>query len=112
MFVTLSRNVAPALRRTRLAAVSSRYFTATPFAPDERISFIIRRDHRDLEEAYYNIVDAPTTEDKVKWRNLFTWELVRHGISEEMLIYPLMEKLFWHGDLLADRDREEHQTVR
>lgn len=99
------------LRHAGPAGLWLRSFSATAVAP-HRISEIIRRDHRELEEAYHNIVDAKTTEEKVQWRNQFTWELARHSIGEEILVYPRIERLFSHGDFLADRDREEHLKVR
>lgn len=111
MSAILVRTGPPALRHARPAVLCLRHFSARPIVP-ERISEVIKRDHRELEEAYNNIVTSTTTEDKVKWRNQFTWELARHSIGEEILVYPRMEGLFSHGEFLADRDREEHLTVR
>lgn len=111
MSAIISRTAPPALRHARSAVLSLRHFSAKAVVP-ERISEVIKQDHRELEEAYHNIVNSTTTEDKVKWRNQFTWELARHSVGEEILVYPRMEELFSHGDFLADRDREEHLTVR
>ena len=47
----------------------------------------------------------------MRWRNQFTWELARHSVSEELLVYPKLEALVSNGEYLADRDREEHLTV-
>ena len=111
MSAMLGQTFSSGLRYARPAGLSLRYFSATAVASD-RISEVVRRDHRDLEEAYNKIVSATTTDEKVKWRNQLTWELARHSIGEEILVYPRIERLFSHGDFLADRDREEHLTVR
>lgn len=111
MSAILGRILPSGLGAARSAGPRWRYFSATGVA-SSRISEVIKRDHRDLEEAYNNIVNAKTTEEKVEWRNQLTWELARHSIGEEILIYPKMEKLFSHGDFVADRSREEHLTVR
>lgn len=111
MPIILGRTFPSGLRNACPAGLSLRYFSATAVA-SRRISEVVRRDHHDLEEAYHNIVNAKSTEEKVKWRNQLTWELARHSIGEEMLLYPRLERLFSHGEFLADRDREEHLTVR
>ena len=111
MSVILGRTIRPARLLARPASLPLRCFSGTAVAPD-RISEVIKRDHRDLEQAYNNIVNAKSTEEKVKWRNQLTWELARHSIGEEILVYPRIERMFSHGDFLADRDREEHLTVR
>lgn len=77
------------------------------------ISEALGADHRYLDELYENIKSAQTTDDKIKWRNALTWNLARHAISEELTVYPAMEK--WLGDEgkeLTKDDFEQHQAVR
>lgn len=51
-------------------------------------------------------VDAQT-----RWARQLTWEIARHAVGEEIVVYPLMEKhLGEKGRKLADHDREEHQV--
>ncbi|CCT73856.1 related to HHE domain protein [Fusarium fujikuroi IMI 58289] len=48
-----------------------------------------------------------------RFGNQFVWELARHSISEELVIYPAMEKYMGDkGRRLADEDREEHHQVK
>ncbi|KAF9002484.1 HHE domain-containing protein [Cyathus striatus] len=48
-----------------------------------------------------------------RWANQFMWELARHAIGEEIVVYPLMEKhLGRKGKELADQDRLDHQYVK
>ena len=75
------------------------------------ISDVIKHDHRELEEYYNNILSAKTDDEKVRWQNQFTWELARHSIGEELVVYPLLEEVLSDGKQLADHDRQEHQKV-
>ncbi|CAD6449437.1 10ae02ec-d6ed-4af7-8f78-fee0b52ce790 [Sclerotinia trifoliorum] len=41
------------------------------------------------------------------------WELARHSIGEELVVYPAFAKhLGMQGQKMADNDRAEHQTVK
>lgn len=51
-------------------------------------------------------VDAQT-----RWYHQLRWEIARHAVGEEIVVYPLMEKYLGEkGKKLADHDREEHQV--
>ncbi|KAI1196675.1 HHE domain protein [Nemania serpens] len=77
-----------------------------------KISEAIKDDHRELEQAYKNILGAQTSDEKIRWRNQFTWELARHSIGEELVVYPQFEKLLPLGREMADHDRQEHLKVK
>jgi len=77
-----------------------------------RISEHIKDDHRDLENAYKNILSATDADTKTRWQNQFTWELARHSIGEELVVYPVMEKNLPNGKEMAEKDRLEHQVVK
>ena len=48
---------------------------------------------------------------QARWARQLTWEVARHAVGEEIVVYPLMEKhLGEKGRQLADHDREEHQV--
>ncbi|KAK9241808.1 hemerythrin HHE cation binding domain-containing protein [Lipomyces tetrasporus] len=73
----------------------------------------IKEDHRELEKYYSNILNAKSADDQTRWQNAFTWELARHSIGEELVVYPALEKhLGREGQRLATKDREEHQVVK
>jgi hemerythrin-like domain-containing protein len=77
------------------------------------ISDVVIRDHRELNEAYEQILNAADDDTRVRWQNQFTWELARHSIGEELIVYPAMEKhLGAEGKQMADKDRGEHQPVK
>jgi len=74
----------------------------------------IKQDHAELKD-YYGTITAPgaSRETQKEYQNLFVWELARHSIGEEIVIYPAMEKHMGHkGKAMADKDRAEHAEVK
>lgn len=65
-----------------------------------------------MKGVYKNILGAKDNDSKIRWQNQFTWELARHSIGEELVVYPAMEKHMGDvGKQMADRDRTEHNKV-
>lgn len=55
--------------------------------------------------------NAHDSEAQGRWARQLTWELARHAVGEEIIIFPLMEKhLGDQGKKLADEDRKDHQV--
>ncbi|KAJ3572347.1 hypothetical protein NP233_g3149 [Leucocoprinus birnbaumii] len=74
----------------------------------------IKDDHDEMY-LYYDEYkkNKGNAEAQTRWSNLFTWEIARHAVGEEIVVYPLMEKhLGSKGKELADHDREDHQYVK
>jgi len=81
-------------------------------AGSERTIDHIVRDHRELSDYYKQIKSAQDEETKAKWQNQFTWELARHSIAEELVVYPAMEThLGAQGKEMAEKDRKQHRSV-
>lgn len=76
-----------------------------------RVSDSIKHDHHELREYYNNIKSAPRDDEKIKWQNQFVWELARHSIAEELVVYPAFEKHIPNGMEMAEKDRSEHRQV-
>lgn len=55
-----------------------------------RVSESVKRDHRELEKC---------------------WELARHSIAEEIVVYPAFERHLPNGEEMAEKDRSQHQEV-
>ncbi len=80
---------------------------------DETISEAIGADHRAMDTYIDNIRNAEDLQAKTEWRNQLTWTLARHAISEELTLYPAMEKhMGQEGTDLTDVDRKQHHAVR
>lgn len=77
------------------------------------ISQAIIDDHRELEQYYNEVVNNANNRDhQQRFGNQFIWELARHSVGEELVLYPAMEKhLGAEGKEMADSDRKEHHSV-
>jgi len=77
------------------------------------ISSAIKKDHREIEKYSQNILNAKDDDEATRWQNQFVWELARHSIAEELVVYPALEKLLGaEGENRAEKDRAEHQEVK
>jgi hemerythrin-like domain-containing protein len=98
--------------RIFLAKPPRAFFSSSRPNMASAISAAIAKDHRELETYYNNILEAPDNDTATRWQNQFTWELARHSIAEELVVYPAFEKhLGDNGHIMAEKDREEHQVV-
>jgi len=97
--------------QTIYQAISARRFS-TPAAKMSSVSDVIKTDHRELEQYYEHIVNATSEDEKTRYQNLFVWELARHSVGEELVVYPVFEKQVQGGKALAEEDRKEHQKVK
>ncbi|KAL2001404.1 hypothetical protein VTN02DRAFT_1810 [Thermoascus thermophilus] len=91
---------------------TARSFAAAPSSMTPRVIDAIKQDHRDLEAYYDKIVHSPDPDEQTRFQNQFTWELARHSVAEELIVYPAFEKYLKDGTAMADKDRREHQTVK
>ena len=76
-----------------------------------RIIDTIKKDHREIESYYGKIITSKDEDEQTRFQNLFTWELARHSIGEELIVYPLFEKLLSDGVAMANKDRDQHMKV-
>jgi hemerythrin superfamily protein len=95
------RNSQFASLRQKIAAIST-------------VTDALTQDHRDLERYYKEVVNNPGNHDhQERYGNQFTWELARHSVAEELIIYPAFEKYLGpKGKGIAEKDRKEHHEVR
>lgn len=76
------------------------------------ISDAITKDHRELEKCYNEVINSDDVDHKTRYGNQFTWELARHSVAEELLVYPAMEKYIGkEGHDHAEKDRKQHHQV-
>lgn len=76
------------------------------------ISEAIIKDHRELESYYNEVINSDDVDHKTRFGNQFTWELARHSVAEELLVYPAMEKYIGkEGHAHAEKDRQQHHQV-
>ena len=77
------------------------------------ITEAITNDHRELEHCYNEVIQNRGDHDhQQRFGNQFTWELARHSIGEELIVYPAFERyLGAKGKQMAEEDRREHHQV-
>ena len=114
MFLRKTLASAPTRTFTVVAPVSwsyTRSLASTAYKMSA-ISDTIKEDHREIEKYYKNILNAANDDEATRWQNQFTWELARHSIAEELVVYPAFEKyLGIEGHDKAEKDRAQHQEV-
>lgn len=76
-----------------------------------RVSEAIKDDHRKLESCYNIIVNSEDEEEQTQFQNQFTWELARHAVAEELIVFPAIEKHVPDGKAKIDDDRREHSAA-
>jgi hypothetical protein len=79
--------------------------------PQVRISDSIKHDHAELKAFADRIFKSTDPDEQTRYQNQFTWELARHAVGEELVVYPALEKHLREGEELAEKDRREHQGV-
>ncbi|KAI1298005.1 hemerythrin HHE cation binding domain-containing protein [Xylaria venustula] len=93
-----------------LKAFSSPVFSTATTAT---ISQAITKDHRELEQYYNEVINSSDHDHQQRYGNQFTWELARHSVGEELVVYPAFEKyLGAKGKEMAESDRKEHHEVK
>ena len=67
----------------------------------------------EYHDQYKRARERGDVDAQARWARQLTWEIARHAVGEEIVVYPLMEKhLGDKGRELADHDRREHQVGR
>lgn len=97
-------NISPTLRTFTDEA-------ATPSA-HVRILEAIKHEHRELEAHVHTILASTSPDEQTRYQNQLTWELARHMIGEELIVYPALIKYVKNGQALADEGRAEHQDIK
>jgi len=77
------------------------------------ISDAIKKDHRELEQYYNEVTSSSDNDHQQRFGNQFTWELARHSIAEELIVYPAFEQhMGQKGHEMAEADRKDHHRVK
>ncbi|KAJ2998053.1 hypothetical protein NUW58_g441 [Xylaria curta] len=76
-----------------------------------KVSEAIREDHKQLKDYYNHVVNSKDLDEQERYGNAFVWELARHSIAEEIVVYPAFERDIQDGRSIADQDRAQHQNI-
>lgn len=93
------------LLRPQVLRASLRFMRIQTAALSLAISDAIIQDHRELEKYYNEVINSTNHDHQQRFGNQFIWELARHFIGEELVIYPAFEKYIGpKGQEIADSD--------
>ncbi|KAL4888325.1 hypothetical protein BDV59DRAFT_206244 [Aspergillus ambiguus] len=76
------------------------------------ISEAVAKDHQEILACYNRIISSSDRDEQVRFQNLFTWDLARLLVGEELVVYPALEKHLSNGASITEKDRKVHQTVK
>ncbi|KAI0442520.1 hypothetical protein F4803DRAFT_518712 [Xylaria telfairii] len=78
-----------------------------------KVSEAIREDHKQLKDYYNRVVNSRDSDEQERFGNAFIWELARHSIAEEIVVYLAFERdIQNNGQVIADKDRAQHQGIK
>ncbi|KAI1437582.1 hypothetical protein GGR50DRAFT_47605 [Xylaria sp. CBS 124048] len=77
-----------------------------------KISNAIQEDHNQLRDYYNRVITSKNADEQERYGNALVWELARHSIAEELVVYPAIERELEDGRLIADKDRDQHQVIK
>jgi hemerythrin-like domain-containing protein len=67
----------------------------------------IIHDHEELHHVYDKMTSTTDNAIKHEYQNRFVWELARHAVAEELVLYPALEKAIVPGGKeMAEKDYE------
>ncbi|KAJ5105953.1 hypothetical protein NUU61_003300 [Penicillium alfredii] len=91
-----------------------RTFTDAAAAPAAHVRILpaIQHDHRELSSHSHKILTSTNPDEQTRYQNQFIWELARHTIGEELVVYPAIAKHVQDGPDIAAKNRHEHQSIK
>lgn len=78
----------------------------------QRILPVIKSEHATLHAHTTQILRGLNPDEQTRYQNQFTWELARHMIGEELVVYPAIVAHVQHGTALSNKNRLEHQDLK
>ncbi|KAI2685531.1 hypothetical protein LCP963914a_4858 [Penicillium roqueforti] len=89
-------------------------FSQDAAAPNfhSRILPAIKHDHLELEAHSRKLLTSTDPDEQTRFQNQFTWELARHLVGEELVVYPALIDSLPDGQGIVDKNRLEHHGVK
>jgi hypothetical protein len=76
------------------------------------IENLVLADHILIRSVYEKFNSASSKEEAEKWRNELVYEIARHSLAEEIIMYPIMRAKFPDGEKWFQDSNEEHHQVK
>jgi hypothetical protein len=65
---------------------------------NQPVEKLVMADHNFLRSIFQEFESATSNEEKEKWRNMLVYEIARHFIAEEIIVYPLVRNNLANGE--------------
>jgi len=69
-------------------------------------------DHNDIRKYYDCYNTAVEYKDKQKFFNQIGWEIARHSVAEEIVVYPVIRERVPDGNIIADDSIEDDRKAK
>ncbi|KAI0537586.1 hypothetical protein GGR58DRAFT_513678 [Xylaria digitata] len=109
--IRLSRHRVLSRRLQALIPILQRHYAESHW-PGEKVDEAIKEDHRQLKDYYNRVINSKDLDEQERYGNAFIWELARHSIAEEIVVYPAFERDIQGGQGIADNDLAQHQNIK
>lgn len=77
-----------------------------------KLAEVIIGDHREVEQMFQQLETGVTDPDeRRKMVDRVIYELARHSVAEEQLLYPMARRMLADGEEVADRELAEHAAA-
>lgn len=76
-----------------------------------KLSSALHQDYDQLAIFYQGTRVATTPDEKKGFQNAFVWELARHTVAKELVVFPAIEKDVSGGKELVEKERAANQQV-
>ncbi|BDD62521.1 hypothetical protein MAP00_007489 [Monascus purpureus] len=83
--------------------------SATPHF--KTIQEAIEHDHHVIKAHYQAIATSKDHDEQTRYQNQLTWEMARHVVGEELVLFPAFEKYLKDGGESSVKNRQQHDTV-
>ena len=73
---------------------------------------LIIADHKDILTFLDKFNNSSNNDEALKWLRQFIWDLARHSIAEEIIVYPLFDKKIPNGRDIWNKAMDEHRKLK
>lgn len=88
------------------------FSTQMTSATNQPIDKLIYADHNFIKSLHKQVEQASSNEERNKWRNMLVYEIARHSIAEELILYPLFRSNLSKGEEYFQNNIAEHHAVK
>lgn len=81
-------------------------------AKDMPIDKLILCDHTAVRTIYDKFKSEKNLDEAEKWRNQLMYEIARHSIAEEIVVYPLLREKLPDGEKIFQKDIQEQHRIK